>query len=541
MPNQKGSLKDRLKSWFLFLMYKKEQRKKLKEMKKKKKLEAKQKQVLATGKYYSKKKVVGLTFLGLFLGIFEPKIKDKKINVEVEIKTLEEKLKNDELVMDDIKKIKILDQMLNENEKNKILSSKKLNSNYVKRLEIIKENVKKEEVQKIIKENTLKQEQSIISKKKDQSLIDNKEDVNDKSYVKTNKTKNKAFMFYTPILEVKELNKNLDKYTKKIKDLSNKVKQEQSYNNLFDYEFEIKQLKLKIEEILLKYEALKELPGFKNLDNYIKIKDIDLYEIRKNDKKIKEKIGLCNETLVQIEEQKKQIITTKQEPSKEIHVEQTTKNDVKEENKKDIKKEESDNKLIEITLANKIVYDNLIKEQKRVAKLERMLSKISIKKRKPTIFYYTKNMVSSILNLTFSLFPLKLFKNKILGGLVSGIMINNSLRSVKRVLNPDIEIKYIYYDLEKEISSTSNYLNCMDYLLNDSLDKINDIKKEILNKYGNDINYQSSLNSYLDELNKIQNKIEFEREKVLGLHQDLDRVYKKNKQKVLTIERYNSQ
>lgn len=169
---------------------------------------------------------------------------------------------------------------------------------------------------------------------------------------------------------------------------------------------------------------------------------------------------------------------------------------------------------------------------------------MTIKRRRPSVFYYTKNLVSSIFNFTFGLFPLSLFKNKMLGGLTSGIILNNSLRSVRRILNPEIQITYIYENLEKEILTTSNYLSRMDFLLSDSLNQIKDIRQNIVSKYGYDIEYQTSLISYLGELDKIQGKIELEKEKVSGLHQDLDNVYKKNKQKVLIIERqnnYNSQ
>ena len=296
---------------------------------------------------------------------------------------------------------------------------------------------------------------------------------------------------------------------------------------------------------MVKYESLKSLPGFKELENYIKIKDIDLYEIRKNDKKIKDKISLCNETLIQIEERKKEIIINEKQSAtldNKTSKQEQTKIEGKEKNK-EVKKEDN-NKLLEITLANKIIYDSLIKEQRKVAKLERSLSKMTIKRRRPSIFYYTKNLVSSILNFTFGLFPISLFKNKMLGGLVSGMMINNSLRSVRRILNPDIQVTYIYENLEKEILTTSNYLSRMDFLLSDSLSQVKDIRQSILNKYGSDIEYQPSLVSYLDELAKIQRKLEFEQEKILGLNQNLDDVYKKNKQKVLTIERqnnYNSQ
>lgn len=558
MPNQKGSLKDRLRSWQMFLRYKREQRKKIKEIKRKKKQLLKEKQILVTGKYYSKPKVFGLTILGLFLGLFEPKTKNKKIssnfkhndkylNIDFEITRLESKIKNQELVIEDIKTIEKIDKVLKE-KKTEILTPE-IEMKYIARLEVIKNNINQKDIKKNIQNGNVENTKNInCAKIKDNNKFENYFTVDKTKEKKTSKKlkyiKNKkSYGIYIPVLEVKELNKNLDKYTKQINSLNNTIKTELEYNNLFDYEFLIKQLKIKIEDILTKYELLKQLPGFDGLNSYSKIKDIDLYEIRKNDKKIKDKISLCNETLYQIEERKQELITI--ERTKNIKKQETIKkeektNDEKVE-KKEIKKEEKDNKLMEIEIANKIVYDSLVKEQRKITKLEKMLSKVSVKKRKPTIFYYTKNLVSSIFNLTFSLFPLNLFKNKMLGGLASGIMINNSLRSVKKILKPEVEVSYIYYDLEKEISSTANYLNRMDFLLSDSLNKIEDIRYEIISKYSQDIAYQSSLSSYLDELSKIQSKIEFERNKVLGLHEDLDYVYKKNKQKVLTIERHNSQ
>ena len=536
MPNQKGSLKDRIRSWQMFLRYKKEQRKKLKELKKKQKKEIKEKQLLLTGKYYSKPKIFGLTILGLFLGLFEPKNKDKKMNIEEEIINLELKLNKKTIDIEDVKKLEQIDKKLVKEKYIHLGKNDKEIDNYIKRVEVLKESIKKEAIVETIKANTLKKE-------KKQTL---NEDITKKdNEIESNTEIKISKKTYVPILEVKQLNKDLDKYNKKIKDINSKIDKTEEYNSLFDYEFEIKQLKLKIEEIVIRYELLKKLPGFKELENYIKIKEIDFYEIRKSDKKIKDKISLCNETLVQIEERKKEIIinqkkttTLSDQPSKQNQM----KTEIKEKSK-EVKKEDN-NKLFEITLANKIIYDSLIKEQRRVAKLERSLSKMTIKKKRPSVFYYTKNLVSSVLNFTFGLFPISLFQNKMLGGLVSGMMINNSLRSVRKILNPDVQITYIYENLEQEILTTSNFLNRMDFLISDSLNQVKAIRQSILNKYGFDIEYQKSLVSYLEELDKVQTKLEFEQEKILGLNQDLNKVYKKNKQKVLTIEKqnnYNSQ
>lgn len=536
MPNQKGSLKDRIRSWQMFLRYKKEKRKKLRELKKKQKKEIKEKQLLLTGKYYSKPKVIGLTIIGLLLGLFEPKTKDEKINIELEIVNLELKLKERTIDIEDIKRLEQIDKKLNKEKYFSLSKNTKKIDTYIKRVETLKENIKKEEIIEVIKSNTLKNEKKQISNK-DITKKDNKIELDGETKI--------SKKVYVPILEVKQINKDLDRYYKKIKDLNSKIDKTEEYNSLFDYEFEIKQLKLKVEEIVVRYELLKKLPGFKELENYVKINDIDFYEIRKSNKKIKDKISLCNETLVQIEERKKEIIinqkkttTLSSNPNKQDQI----KIEIKEKNK-EVKQEEK-NKLFEITLANKIIYDNLIKEQRKVAKLERSLSKMTVERKRPSVFYYTKNLVSSVLNFTLGVFPISLFQNKMLGGLVSGMMINNSLRSVRKILNPDVQITYIYENLEKEILTTSNYLNRMDFLLSDSLNQISDIRQNIISKYGYDTEYQDSLVSYLEKLDKVQSKLEFEQEKILGLHQDLNNAYKKNKQKVLTIEKqnnYNSQ
>lgn len=548
MPNQKGSLKDRIIAWKRFLKYKKEQKKKLKELKRKKMLTEKQKQVVVSPKHYSKPKVFGLTVLGLFLGLFEPK--NKKINLEKEISNIEIKIHNKIVTLEDINKLEKIEQEINE--KNYKFFNKKSNKldSYKKRVEVIKENIKDLEIKDVVNKNAKTSENENITKnqikKGDNKALDLKKEVELRetniNIIPSKKGLKKA---YVPVLEVKQMNKDIDKYAKEISSLQEKIKQEKDYNNLFDYEFKIKQLKLKIEAILLKYEALKELPGFKELENYIKIKDIDIYEIRKNDKKIKEKISLCDKTLIQIEDVKKEIILSeKNKEQNKSADDKEIKKETKQENKKEIKKEEKDNKLLELTLANKIIYDSIAKEQRKINKLQRSLSKMSIKRQRPTIFYYTKNLVSSIFNFAFGLFPISLFKNKMIGGIVSGVMLNNSLRSVKRILQPEVDVKYIYENLENEIITTTNYLDRMNFLLSDSLYQIGDIRKEVIKKYGADINYQVSLIAYLDELDKIESKINFEKEKILGLHNDLDSVYKKNKQKVLTIERqnnYNSQ
>ena len=77
MSTQKGGLKDRIRSWNIFLKYKFQILKKTKEERKiKKRIEKEKKknlQINASGKYYSKPKILWLTIIGVLLGIFERK------------------------------------------------------------------------------------------------------------------------------------------------------------------------------------------------------------------------------------------------------------------------------------------------------------------------------------------------------------------------------------------------------------------------------------------------------------------------------------
>lgn len=521
MPNQKGSLKDRLRSWSLFLIYKRKYKVKQKEEKKKQKQQKKQVQILASGKYYSKPKVFGLTILGLFFGLFESKEKKQVKSLENRINQLEQQIENNYLNNEIIKKIENIEQdiLIVKKANNKIIISK-----YEQKLDKIKSKVKNTQILE-------QKKQSTISKPEQAE----KEAIRNKTIKKTQILQDK----YLPLLEIKIFNQDLKKYNKQLKDINLKINQTQYYDELYEYEFLINQVKLKLSELLNRYENLQQIPGFKELSDMIKAKDIDEFDLIKDNKKIKETISWCENTLFNIEKKKQEILSTKKVVS---NTQKDEKKDIqkKEESKKKKPVEKEKNKLSQLILADKIIYDNIVKEKRKIAKFNHQVALMNRNQRKLNIFYYTKNLVSSILNLSFSIFPISLFKNKILGGLVSGVMINNSLRSVRKILKPDIELSYIYANLEKEIISTSNYLNKMASVCDDSLKQIEDIRNTLYITYGNDIKYSNSLISYLDDLSKIESKLKYEQITLYGMNEDLNKVRKNNKQKIKQISHINN-
>lgn len=569
MSGQKGSLKDRLRSWNLFLKYKFKLFQKNRQLKKKQKQMEKEslrkKQLLASGKYYSKPKVLGLTIVGLFFGIFESrKSKDNKlVNIEVKISKLENSLetisKNESIsIIKDIKQdlvnIKTRSQFDNriknkiksyevkiEDIEHKIYLTKSNNHNIGKNLFNNKDNDTLKE--KNIKDNktTIQNIHNKVSTSVNQTLSE-KADIKEKSETKieTEVEAKSPKGVYTPVLEIKLFNKEIEDYEKKVNKIHAKIKDVNNYNELYELEFSIKQLKIRFNNLLIKYNHLKDLPGFNNLRNILDIEVVDMYKLRNNEEMIIEQVKKCNAYLDEIETKKASLLK-KQETTK-VEVKQDT---VKKEKKKlEEKKQEDkkiDNEISEVILANKIIVERLAAQEKNIAKFNRSISKMSVKHKKRSIFYYTKNLISSVFNFGLSLFPISLFKNKLVGGLASGIMINNSLRGVRRVLNPETEVSYILYsDFEKELNSTIDYLGNISYVCNDSLSQVRSIRETIYLQYGNDIEYSDFLNAYLQDLYNIENQILSQQEAIMNLQQQASITKKKNRQKVKKIQEINN-
>jgi len=503
MPNQKGSLKDRLRSWNIFLKYKFNILKKKKEEKKRNKIMNKNIQISASGKYYSKPKIFGLTLTGLFLGIFENRA-DKEKYVE----QVETKLDNLDKKIDSIDFLEY-SQNISDIEKSiiTIKARYKFNKDVINRVEYCE-----------TKLNDIKNNKMNISSKSNNL---------EKATLNSRKSG-----IYTPVLEIKVINKELKTCDKKIKEISEKIKNTTDYNSLYDLEFALKQLKIKINDLLNKYRNIKELQGFSNLENILDIEDIDFLRLRFDSSMINTTIKKCDECLDDIAQKRKSLLENKE---KEV---QTQKEEVKKKqkakNKSEEKKKEKkvEDKLSEVKFANKIVLERLAVEKRNIEKFQKSIYKMTTRKRKRSIFFYTSNILSSIINFGLSLFPLSLFKNKLIGGLAGGIMINNSLKSVRKILNPEVETIYILYnDFENELNQTHDYLNSISYICNDSLNQIEEIRNSIYHQYGNDLEYSDLLLKYLKDLDDIQSQILHEQKSILKMQDKISATRIKNKQK----------
>ncbi len=306
---------------------------------------------------------------------------------------------------------------------------------------------------------------------------------------------------------IKEANKELSYVNDKIKEIENKIPNIKQYNHFYDLENDLKYLRKKIEDLKEKYKEIK---------NQLNINiEFDKYELSKNPKKIEETLELIEKDLKLIEI-KKQELLTKKEINKEEKVQKEKKKEQKEEAKQ--KKQEVD----DIIKAQQLVLNNIINQNKYFDDYMKKISKSTNKKR--TILNSLSNFASVILNFTVSLLPVSLFKNKLIGTLVSSIMINNSIKTMRRMLNPKLKINYQLF-IDNYNDSKSILYDIYDMCIN-SLEELNDLKKD-LSLYD-----QKEIKELLFQIELIENNIK-NQIKTLNVKKDnLEKVYVKVKKDI---------
>ena len=575
MDSQKGSVKDRLRARKLFIKYKISKRKKEKELLKKKKQEEqariKAEQIRLYGKSYSKPKVFILTTVGLLLGLITPKNSKKKIEEKLNIIEKEQKqiflrLEQDKDIqeiyrsidntyqkLEDLKKYykrKIIINSFNPLEKDKILN--KIDSKQ-KELIVINEicHNKAKQENKIVNNFTNKEskkEAPSISLDKNKTISSNKvgiSNTNTNADINSNNIKNVAVnkKDNTLLSTIKTMNNNIKEYSKEFDYWKNKVTNEELYNTLFEYEFKVKQLLKEYKKMLEDYNLLKEQYNIESLEDILDIDIIDKFELRKNEKTILNKIDACEKLLVTIEN-KKQLLSSKIniDKNKKEKPKTTIDNVLKREEKKNKPKIEEEKKELkeqfdDVYLANKMIINNIIEERRIIQKISRKIGSQTPVVRKRTVFTYAKRFTGSILNFGFSLLPFRYFRNRRLGTLVSSIMLNNSLRTTRKILtiNSYQENYLLYNSIINEIKTNEDYISkTYDVCLN-SLSQIQNIKEYLNVNYSMSMEYDAELLEFNRQLDSLSNTLLGQ----INSLQNISNNYKDLHQKVKVLDGYN--
>ena len=193
--------------------------------------------------------------------------------------------------------------------------------------------------------------------------------------------------------------------------------------------------------------------------------------------------------------------------------------EIKKEKQKETRKEDKPRKqeIDDIIKAQQLILNNIINQNKYFDDYMKKVDKSTNKRR--TILSSLSNFTNVILNFTVSLLPVSLFKNKLIGTLVSSIMINNSIKTMRRMLNPNLKINYQLF-INNYNDNKAILYDTYDMCIN-SLEELSNLKNE-LSLYD-----QKEIEQLLFQIELIENNIK-NQIKVLNVKRDnLEKIYVK--------------
>lgn len=364
--------------------------------------------------------------------------------------------------------------------------SKKTNQYYQKRLEKIV--MKKDEVKKQIIKSSMKEEKKIsnigsinVEKEKNElgfrpspfvkGPVLTKETSNfhlkqPSSFVKPQAIKSKVIIQQTNLNFIKEANNELKKDYELLSKIEEKITKTTVYNHFYDLENELKLLRQKIEKLKEKY---KELEGSFDKSTYIKE---DHYKLLKDGKSIDIILEQIEADFKAISLKKKTIFYERKQPKQDNEEKKKAPVNLEEKPKKENKVD------LETIKAQELVVENIIEQNRYLEEYFQKITKAT--NRKKTLFSSLLNFSKSIVNFAVSLFPISLFKNKLLGSLVSTIMLNNSIKTMRKMVDPSLEMKYL---LLEEYKNHQQMVIDIYKISNNSLMELAVLKKQLISFY----------------------------------------------------------
>lgn len=481
---EKGSIINRIKT---FLNIQRKRKKKKQE-----ELEEKKKKEIQT---YSRLKIISLTIIGLFLGLLQPKTKK-----EQKIKKIKKEL------------IQVSKQLDSVGEKETLSTIKKRVIEIKKEVSQIPtlDSRKKKETKKMIQiiDQKINQKQTELEKqnsKKEVRKEISKEIITKKGKHKKGKEKKKTKEHPT------SLKKKIKTGVKIIGGLSLHAAGAATKEIVDDIYFKKDSvLSVKKEDNQLHTTAKERKPN----SNFISKKDSDFSNLDSQEDTINTisektfliKNGVNSDTIKQ--EMKKSSFKVVEE-NKEKTVMPSPKQESKIEKKDEEKKEEQMNKEIKMDATNclSLVDRYLLKQNDEIQRFQREMEYLNMIPKQQKILTKIKLMITTIIRLTISLVPVKLFKNKFFGCLASAILINIQIKKMKKIIQMDsteIQIEN-YKKIIEEVEEKQDMLWKAKEINVNSLLEINEIEQELLERYA--VYYNETVSNLLKQIQEMKEKL----------------------------------
>lgn len=295
------------------------------------------------------------------------------------------------------------------------------------------------------------------------------------------------------------------------------------------------------DKMIFDYKISDEIKKSKKIqsDNEVKNLNLEIIDVKENLKKIR-KNEQDEDYEYEIYWIKDKVISLKKETNKLIKKEEKGNNDVKKINKllssltvlDDILDSLNDNNINEketksqdkfklitqdIHLVESSIEENLSNTHKEIDKLKTIVNLTSPKIRKKTFYSGIVNFLNNTVTLSNTMFPIVLFKNQLVGFLTSSILINNRIRTIRKVItSKNKNLSYIEYrDIIKKLDSKIGCLTNIQTVLGDTLKQIEKLEYEIESEYQEDFDeYKETTDMY--------RKLDILKEQITPKKQEID-------------------
>lgn len=300
------------------------------------------------------------------------------------------------------------------------------------------------------------------------------------------------------------------------------------------------------DKMIFDYKISDEIKKSKKIqsDDEVKNLNLEIIDVKENLKKIR-KNEQDEDYEYEIYWIKDKVISLKKETNKLIKKEEKGNNDVKKINKllssltvlDDILDSLNDNNINEketksqdkfklitqdIHLVESSIEENLSNTHKEIDKLKTIVNLTSPKIRKKTFYSGIVNFLNNTVTLSNTMFPIVLFKNQLVGFLTSSILINNRIRTIRKVItSKNKNLSYIEYrDIIKKLDSKIGCLTNIQTVLGDTLKQIEKLEYEIESEYQEDFDeYKETTDMY--------RKLDILKEQITPKKQEIDEMINK--------------
>ena len=176
-----------------------------------------------------------------------------------------------------------------------------------------------------------------------------------------------------------------------------------------------------------------------------------------------------------------------------------------------------------------LIEDYIKKDVDKVQKEIKKLNKLLDKNRKKSSFPIFKTFFANTLRFGVTLLPLKLFKNKLLGNLLSMVLLNNKIRAMRNVVKKQdlnyLDVESLIDNIKKNSEITQKNISICD----DSLYQLVNLKEEFLFEYKEYLSLEE-VSQTLNRIEVLENTLIKQKEKLTVNKNELNKAKVKLKQ-----------